>query len=120
MADELKVDEEEEEEDRFVLETCFSCGIEFLMTTGLFERRQKDHKTFWCPNGHQQFYPKPKEVVDQEVLKAKLEDKVATLKARVQRLESECTEWKDYATVMQDMSLRRLGWLRILCHRRKR
>lgn len=39
-----------------VTEECISCGVVFGMT-GYFEReRRRDHKNFYCPNGHPQHY----------------------------------------------------------------
>lgn len=38
------------------LQTCISCGIVFGMDRGLDLQRREDHKAFFCPNGHQQYY----------------------------------------------------------------
>lgn len=39
-----------------VTETCHSCGVLFAMTADHKDRRLKDGKDFWCPNGHSQYY----------------------------------------------------------------
>jgi hypothetical protein len=31
---------------------CWNCGIAYGMTRALYERRQSDKKSFFCPNGH--------------------------------------------------------------------
>jgi len=33
---------------------CYSCGTQFAMDETLEENRRRDHKTFYCPNGHGQ------------------------------------------------------------------
>lgn len=35
---------------------CIECGIEFGMPDSLEKQRLADHKPFWCPNGHKQFF----------------------------------------------------------------
>lgn len=36
--------------------TCAECGIVFGLGEGFIHYRRKDHRTFWCPNGHTQVY----------------------------------------------------------------
>lgn len=38
-----------------VLECC-SCSVDFGLGTNFIAERQKDHQTFYCPNGHPQGY----------------------------------------------------------------
>lgn len=33
---------------------CYLCGIEFGMDNDLYQQRLKDHRDFYCPNGHAQ------------------------------------------------------------------
>ncbi len=33
------------------------CGITFAVPRGWQRERQEDHTTFYCPNGHQQYFP---------------------------------------------------------------
>lgn len=40
----------------FKHEKCCSCGLQFCMTDDFQERRREDRATFYCPNGHPQFY----------------------------------------------------------------
>ena len=37
-------------------ETCCECGAAFCMDNDLYLLRQKDHRMFYCPNGHAQHY----------------------------------------------------------------
>jgi hypothetical protein len=38
------------------LQHCISCGVPFAMPTDLDEEYRRNHKNFYCPNGHQQHY----------------------------------------------------------------
>lgn len=40
----------------FYLEHCFNCGVAFAMPMGFYRERQKDQRSFFCPNGHSQYY----------------------------------------------------------------
>jgi hypothetical protein len=37
-----------------VVVTCYRCGCQVEMPQGLHAQRMEDHKSFWCPNGHEQ------------------------------------------------------------------
>ena len=37
--------------------TCSECGIEFAMPEHFSDARHRDHQTFYCPNGHSQYFP---------------------------------------------------------------
>lgn len=39
------------------IETCFSCGCIFGVAKDFASNRRRDHKLFYCPNGHSQYYP---------------------------------------------------------------
>jgi len=51
---------------------CAECKIPFWITNGADDRFRKEHKTFYCPNGHTNFYPQK---TDAEILKGRLADK---------------------------------------------
>jgi hypothetical protein len=36
---------------------CADCGIAYLVPDRWKQARRDDHKTFWCPNGHTQYFP---------------------------------------------------------------
>jgi len=40
----------------FNIETCPECGIRFGLETNYQNRLRKCHNTFYCPNGHGQYY----------------------------------------------------------------
>ena len=35
---------------------CINCGVVFAFTKYFYDERRKDHRNFFCPNGHQQHY----------------------------------------------------------------
>ena len=38
-------------------EQCITCGVIFGVPANLVVQRKRDHKSFYCPNGHDQYYP---------------------------------------------------------------
>ena len=40
----------------FVTEQCCTCGMAFAITRDFERRRSNDHKLFYCPSGHRQYY----------------------------------------------------------------
>ena len=61
---------------------CSECGMCFWMRTRYVNSRREDHGTFYCPNGHNQYFPAKTEA---EQLKAQLEAaRRATADAREQ------------------------------------
>jgi len=44
--------------EEMVIETCCheGCGVTFAITSGLYDLRKRDGKSFFCPNGHGQFF----------------------------------------------------------------
>ena len=67
---------------------CANCGITFCLTQGLYDRRLKDGKGFYCPNGHSNVY-RPTE--DQQRIKA-LERELAGWKDDMGHLQEHFTE----------------------------
>lgn len=44
---------------QYELETidCRNCFMTIAVPAGFIRERRRDHKTFYCPNGHQNFFP---------------------------------------------------------------
>ena len=40
-----------------VTETCISCGIQFAVPPEYVRHLRETHRTFYCPNGHNMYYP---------------------------------------------------------------
>lgn len=41
----------------FTVLECSGCGIGFAMSEQFEKERRRDHKYFYCPNGHSQYFP---------------------------------------------------------------
>lgn len=65
---------------------CASCGIRFGLPKTLHKRRQDDHRAFYCPNGHSNYYPPPEKERDEE-----MEEK----DARIKELRVELADTRD-------------------------
>lgn len=66
---------------------CANCHTDFGMTPRMNRDRRDDHKTFYCPAGHQNYYPQQS---DEEKLRAQLareEGRVAAERVRRQNAE---------------------------------
>ena len=42
---------------KLFVEPCIDCGIVFAVPEGYNNARREDHRTFYCPNGHNLHYP---------------------------------------------------------------
>ena len=51
---------------------CAECGVSFAFPAALAKRREEDHKSFFCPNGHSNYYPQKSEA---EILLERLRTK---------------------------------------------
>jgi hypothetical protein len=36
---------------------CGECGVVFALSDEFMDQRKQDHRTWYCPNGHQRHYP---------------------------------------------------------------
>jgi hypothetical protein len=41
--------------------TCAACGVQFGLTERYIESRREDHKIFYCPNQHDNYFPQKTE-----------------------------------------------------------
>jgi len=67
--------------------TCTSCGIAFAMPEHFATGRRNDHRSFWCPNGHEQHFPQesPEEKLRGQLAAA--QDRADTLRVQRDHLE---------------------------------
>lgn len=57
--------------------TCTQCGTLYAMPERMQQARRRDHATFYCPQGHQQYYPSKSDV-------ERLEEQLVLAKRRAQ------------------------------------
>lgn len=65
---------------------CGECGVPFALNDAFIGERRKDHKTWYCPNGHSRYYP---EKNDTEVAKAEVAQLERQLASKDEVLRSE-------------------------------
>jgi hypothetical protein len=44
-------------EEKFIIIHCVDCHMAFAVTEDFSKKRIQDHKLFFCPTGHEQYYP---------------------------------------------------------------
>lgn len=100
---------------------CASCGMVFAITDNFQAERREDHASFYCPNGHRQFYPQKSEA---ERLREQLEqtEKVnAAITADLHNVRAErdhhWTERKKTNTRMRHLKERVKHGVCLSCHR---
>lgn len=73
----------------FEVDTCAECAIQFAYPTKFQQERRKDHRTFYCPNGHPLVF---KAETEEERLKKELDRAraaTADWRAEAARVEAE-------------------------------
>lgn len=70
--------------------TCTQCGTLYAMPVRMQQERRRDHATFYCPQGHQQYYPGKS---DEE----KLREQLATANKRIGWAETRAQAAQDQA-----------------------
>ena len=81
--------------------TCCVCHISFAMTKDFCAARLKDKKSFYCPNGHSQFFISETE---EEKLKKevnRLENKIEDIRSCKRRIEYARRYWKGKVTKLR-------------------
>lgn len=73
---------------------CASCGIKFSMPESVWSRRKQDHKRFFCPNGHSNYYPeqKPTEADRLRERVTSLQERVSEQRDEIRRLREQLIE----------------------------
>lgn len=60
---------------QFQVQACCECGVVFAIPGGMYAQRLRDHKLFYCPNGHRLCF---RDDTDVDRLKRELERERAT------------------------------------------
>lgn len=69
------------------LHECPSCGVVYGLTADYEDRRRQDHKSFYCPNGHNLSY-------SQESREEKLKRQLEATSSQLSRTQSQLTVTK--------------------------
>ena len=80
--------------------TCANCGMVFAFDGDLLERRRRDHKEFWCPSGHSNYFPGESDLekLERELKEARVEIRRAEYRAQTVQLERAAAEQQLRAT----------------------
>lgn len=88
-----------------VEQECGDCGIVFGMPSDFRDRRIQDHRTWYCPNGHQRHYiGETEEQKLRRQLKAE-QDHATRLVAERDQMEASRRAWKGQATRARNRSI---------------
>jgi len=71
--------------DKLLIEHCCNCGMTFGIIEDFYNQRRNDHKMFYCPAGHPQYYNGKSEA---EKLKEQLQLEIKDKEWYVKRVES--------------------------------
>lgn len=77
---------------------CANCAVMFAIPSRMMEERRDDHKTFWCPNGHHNFYPQESEEERAKRLLKYTKDDLARERARRDQVEASLRATKGVVT----------------------
>lgn len=79
---------------------CNTCGVQTCLSRELYDLRQKDSKSFYCPNGHSMYYEtKPTE--DQKRIK-ELERELAGVRNLLERISRRENDWMQMTNTLRN------------------
>jgi uncharacterized protein with PIN domain len=82
--------------------SCADCGTPFWMDSQLESQRRSDHRNFYCPNGHTNFWPQETEAEKYKRLYGAAEDRVARIRAERDQAEASRRAWKGQTTKLRN------------------
>lgn len=98
----------------FEVVSCGHCGIPFCMSLDFYRKRQEDHKSWYCPNGHQRQYNSESEA---SKLKRELERTRQMQDAAEARANTAENERHQIATAHRKMRVRVMNGVCPCCNR---
>lgn len=83
----------------FIREDCCNCGMPFAMTEDFYDRKVKDHGTWYCPRGHAQSYrgKTEEDKLKEQLRREKLEREAAEAQLKRQKQYTKEVEKSKYA-----------------------
>lgn len=97
--------------------TCYLCGIPFAMPADLMQQRIQDHRNFWCPNGHDQYFVGE---TDAQRLERQLKAKNDELARKQAALDQERALTADYAKQVQHKDRQISGYKGVVARTKRR
>lgn len=86
--------------------TCTECGLSYGVPSAWVDGRRSDHKTWYCPNGHQRYFPgKSREEELRDEL-AKVRETAEYHRKRGDRLEDDKAHLKRVASAQKGVATR--------------
>jgi hypothetical protein len=82
----------------YTVHCCTECGVDYAMTNAYEDRRRKDHRTFYCLNGHQQYYPQQNEAEKERARAERLERQLANRDEDLRSVRASLTATKGQLT----------------------
>ncbi len=79
-------------------QSCIRCGVRFSMPTELDNQLRNCHNTFYCPNGHKQYYPGKSETEKLEEERDKYKRWYEDQKEYSNRLQRSCSALRGVIT----------------------
>jgi hypothetical protein len=70
-----------------IYQTCITCGVLFGLPANLDAEFRKNHKNFYCPNGHEQHYSGKSEA-------EKLRDEKVRLQSQLDQSQARADSWR--------------------------
>jgi hypothetical protein len=95
--------------------SCGSCGTAFAIAEQLYKQRRKDHGSFYCPNGHNRYFPGESE---EEKLRRQLkaqQDYAESLNSRLDQRERSLSATRGVVTKLRKRAV--AGACPFGCHR---
>jgi hypothetical protein len=79
---------------------CGECGVPFALNDEFIAERRRDHRTWYCPNGHSRHYPQENETEKAKARARELERRLASREEdlRAERVSHDRTKGKLTAT----------------------
>jgi len=80
--------------------SCAACGVLFAFDGDLMQKRRRDHQTFYCPSGHQNYFPGESDLeqLQRALEEARLETKRAEYRAQSATIEHRAAQRQLSAT----------------------
>ena len=78
------------------------CGVRFALDDAFMDERQKDHGTWYCPNGHSRYYPAESDIDKYRRLYKSADERATRLLAERDQAEASRRAWKGQTTRLRN------------------